>query len=703
MAHLVTLIPLLPLAGFAILAAFGRKLGNPLAGWLATTMVGASFVVTILVFISIAGKSPGQRSFDQTWFTWLPVGHLQVTMGLLADPLSLTMALFVSGVSTLIHMYSIGYMEHDAEFPKFFVYLNLFVASMLFLVLADNFLLTFLGWEGVGVCSYFLIAFWYQRDTAASAGKKAMIFNRIGDVGFLLAMFLIFQSTGSLQYGAVFSHLGTVSTTTWTAIGLLLFLGAAGKSAQIPLYPWLADAMEGPTPVSALIHAATMVTAGVYLMCRINPILHVAPDAALTVAWVGVATAFLGGTIACAQNDIKKVLAYSTISQLGYMFLAAGVGAYVAAIFLMLAHAFYKALLFLGAGSVIHGMHDEQDIKKMGALRALMPVTGITFLIAWLAIGGVPPLAGFWAKGDVLINAYAKSPALWAVGAVTAILTAYYMGREYFLVFQGDRRWVAAAEHGVLATPEVEQRLAEVNARAHWVAPVGAGGAGDTFEVSHDDPHAAASHHDTAGTGAAVSGSGDTSTEPGGHGAEPGEDLHPHDPRIEMKLPLLILSVCAVLGGFIDLPFHPHWTFLQTWLNPVVGSSLLDHHWTSTAQVLFAVADAVFAVVGVVVAATLWRATWYRPAAEPVFLQRAWMIDYGYDRLLARTSTRFAEVMSSVVERKIIDGAVNGVGALMRGTSSKLRRVQTGYVRNYALGLFAGAMLVLAFLLVRAQ
>src|SRR5579872_3183920 len=361
MTHAAFLIPLFPLFGFVVLAAFGRKIGNPLAGWIATAMVGASFIVTVITFAGLFQLDPAQHSVTETWFNWIPVDRLQVSFGLLIDPLSMTMAAFVTGVSTLIHLYSIGYMKHDEQFPKFFVYLNLFVSSMLFLVLASNFLLCFLGWEGVGVCSYFLIAFWFDRDSAASAGKKAMIFNRIGDAGFLIAIFLIFQATGSLDFHTVFASVGHQSTTTLTAIALLLFLGAAGKSAQIPLYPWLADAMEGPTPVSALIHAATMVTAGVYLMCRISSILHAAPDAANVVAIIGGITAFVGATIACAQNDVKKILAYSTISQLGYMFLAAGSGAYVAAIFLMLTHAFYKALLFLGAGSVIHAMNDEQD------------------------------------------------------------------------------------------------------------------------------------------------------------------------------------------------------------------------------------------------------------------------------------------------------------------------------------------------------
>jgi NADH-quinone oxidoreductase subunit L len=638
MVHAAFLIPLFPLFGFAVLAAAGRRIGNPLAGWLATAMVGSSFVVTVLVFIGLFSQAPGNRAFVQTWFSWLPVDHLQVNMGVLVDPLSLTMAAFVTGVSTLIHLYSIGYMEHDEQFPKFFLYLNLFVASMLLLVLASNFLLCFLGWEGVGVCSYFLIAFWFDRDSAASAGKKAMIFNRIGDVGFLIAMFLIFQATGSLDFQTVFAAAGHLSSTTATAIVLLLFLGAAGKSAQIPLYPWLADAMEGPTPVSALIHAATMVTAGVYLICRVNPLLHVAPDAGTVIAIVGVSTAFLGATIACAQNDIKKVLAYSTISQLGYMFLAAGVGAYVAAIFLMLAHAFYKALLFLGAGSVIHAMDDDQDIKRMGGLQKLMPVTGLTFFLAWLAIGGVPPFAGFWAKGAVLENAWAKSPALYAVGALTAVLTAYYIGREFFLVFQGQRRWI------------------EAHAESQESAPHGEGK---------------------------------------GH--------HPHDPPWTMRLPLVVLAVCSVLGGLVDLPFHPSFTFLQDWLNPVFGTRLLDHHYGAGAEWAFALVDAALALSGVFLARTLWRAVSERPSAEPVFLQRAWFIDFSYDRLLARTSTVFAGVTATVVDSRIIDGAVNGTASLVRGVAGRVRRVQSGNVRNYALGIVGGLFVVLAFLLARAS
>src|SRR5437870_3691379 len=416
-------------------------------------MVGGSFVVSVLLFADLLSKDAEARThFNTTLWTWIPAGGFKVTVGFHPDPLSLTMALFVTGVGTLIHLYSIGYMRGDDRYPTFFVYMNLFAFSMLTLVLANNFLLLFLGWEGVGVCSYFLISFWFERDRAASAGKKAFITNRVGDWGFMVAMFLMFSTLGSLQFfgsRGVLTNAGTLSHTTAVAIALLLFVGAVGKSAQLPLYIWLPDAMEGPTPVSALIHAATMVTAGVYLMARVNPILAHGPAAATTVAIVGAATAFVAATIACAQNDIKKVLAYSTISQLGYMFLAVGSAAYVAAIFHMVTHAFFKALLFLGAGSVMHGLHDEQDMKRMGGLRKYMPITAGTFIVAWLAIAGVPPFSGFWSKDEILVNAWDKSRVLWGVGAVTALLTAYYMSRQVFLVFFGEPRWKDRAdEHG---------------------------------------------------------------------------------------------------------------------------------------------------------------------------------------------------------------------------------------------------------------
>jgi NADH-quinone oxidoreductase subunit L len=362
------------------------------------------------------------------------------------------MALFITGIGSLIHLYAIGYMHGDPNFSKFFLYLNLFVFSMLMLVLGENLLVTFLGWEGVGACSYFLISFWHTRDSAAVAGKKAFVTNRIGDFGVMTAMFLAFSTIGSVSYSSIneAAHTGALAPVTATAIGLLLFVGACGKSAQLPLYLWLPDAMEGPTPVSALIHAATMVTSGVFLMTRMSPVLHASYEwAPMIIACVGAATALFAASIAVAQNDIKKVLAYSTVSQLGYMFLAVGSGAYVAAIFHMVTHAFFKALLFLGSGSVIHGMHHEQDMRRMGALRKLMPVTAITFIIGWLAIAGVPPFAGFWSKDEILLYVYANNRGLYVVGLVTALLTAYYMTRQVIMVFYGEAKWKNnARDHG---------------------------------------------------------------------------------------------------------------------------------------------------------------------------------------------------------------------------------------------------------------
>ncbi len=628
MIHLAFLIPCLPLAGFFLLLVGKGRLGNPWSGVVATAAVLGAFVFSVIVFAGLFERAPSTRTVVEPWFTWFSAGHLTVGIGLQVDPLSMTMATFVTGVSALIHCYSIGYMDHDRDYPRFFLYLNLFVFSMLMLVLSDNLLVTFFGWEGVGVCSYFLIAFWFERATAASAGKKAMIYNRIGDAGFLVALFLIYERTGSLQYTVVFSRLGGLSTSTCAAIALLLFVGAVGKSAQLPLFPWLADAMEGPTPVSALIHAATMVTAGVYLMCRISPILHLAPDAAHTIAWIGVATAFIGATSGCAQTDIKKILAYSTVSQLGYMFLAVGCGAYDAAIFLMLTHAFYKALLFLSAGSVIHGMADEQDVKKMGALRKVMPLTAGCFFIGWFSIAGIPPLSGFWAKSDVLLNAWSVTPALWAIGAVTAVLTAYYMGREYLLVFTGDQRWPNGAD---------------------------------------------------------------------------GHDLHPHEPRRVMTVPLVVLAVASFFAGFLNLPFHPHWVFLERWLNPVVGASLANHTDSLTHIWVLGVTDAVLAVAGVVAAVTIWRGVVNRPALEPAFLFRAWRIDDLIDRCIARPSTALASFTNAVVETKVIDGAVNGIAAGVRRGGDVVRKTQTGYVRNYALGIIGGAVVLVAYFLIRVH
>ena len=453
MLHQIYLMPLLPLVGFLILVAFGRRMSERTAGIIGTTAVAGAFVVAAGSFFALLGQS--NREVTQSLFTWIPVGSLQVKVSFLLDPLSVTMVLFVTFISALIHLYSMGYMHGERDFTKFFIYLNLFVASMLVLVLANNLLLTFVGWEGVGVCSYWLVSFYFDKDAAASAGKKAFIYNRVGDVGLLLAMFLIFSNVGTLDYLSIFSHASAFSSLTATLIVLALLLAASGKSAQIPLFNWLPDAMEGPTPVSALIHAATMVTAGVYLLCRMNPVLHLAPNAEIVIATIGATTAFVAATVATAQDDIKKVLAFSTVSQIGFMVMAVGANAYVAAVFLMVCHAFYKALLFLSAGSVIHGLHHEQNIKRMGALRKLMPWTFGAFLIGWLSIAGVPPFASFWSKGDVLDNVYRHYPALWVLGIVTALLTAYYMSRLFYLTFTGKARFSEEGPNGEhpIATP----------------------------------------------------------------------------------------------------------------------------------------------------------------------------------------------------------------------------------------------------------
>ncbi|HUY85872.1 MAG TPA: NADH-quinone oxidoreductase subunit L, partial [Acidimicrobiales bacterium] len=594
MLQATAFIPALPLAGFLILLVAGRRLGDPKAGWVATCAIVLSFIATLVAFVGLMGHDASNRVYVESLFAWIPLGSLHVDVAFQADPLSVTMALFVTGVSSLIHLYAIGYMKRDRDFPKFFLYFNLFVFSMLMLVLAGNFVLTFLGWEGVGACSYFLISYFFERDSAATAGKFAFIVNRIGDFGFLLAMFLIFEHTGTLSFKGAFAAAPHLSSGTTEAVCLLLFLGAVGKSAQLPLSLWLADAMEGPTPVSALIHAATMVTAGVYLMARVSPLLSHAPVASWVVCGVGVATAFVAATIGTSQDDIKKVLAYSTVSQLGFMFLAVGSGAYVAAIFLMVTHAFYKALLFLGSGSVIHAMGDEQNIKKMGGLRRFMPITGFTFIIGWLAIAGVPPFSGFWSKGDVLDGAYVKSPVLWAFGALAAILTAYYMGREVYLVFFGEPRWEKAA------------------AGTH---------AGDSHSA------------------------GD-----------------PHEPTWLMWLPLVVLAGCATFAGILNLPFTSGLTFLDKWLNPVFGNYSAPLALSTSGKWALALTDAVLALAGVGIAASLWLRRWDRPSLEPEFLQNSWGLYVVYDYLVSKPSQVFANFASTVVENKVIDAAVNSTG-----------------------------------------
>jgi NADH-quinone oxidoreductase subunit L len=633
MLDLVWLIPALPLAGFLLILLFGRILGEPRAGILATVMTASSFLVVVGVYFDLLSRTAEERHHVVTLFSWLPVGSLQVDMALLADPLSITMALFVTGIGSLIHLYSIGYMHGDPKFSKFFLYLNLFVFSMLMLVLGENLLVTFLGWEGVGACSYFLISFWHTRDSAATAGKKAFVTNRVGDWGMMVAMFLAFSSVGTLSYAGINAAAdgGKLAAVTATGIAMMLFVGACGKSAQLPLYIWLPDAMEGPTPVSALIHAATMVTSGVFLLTRMAPVLHASyPWAGDVIATVGALTALFAATIAVAQTDIKKVLAYSTVSQLGFMFLAIGSGAYVAAIFHMVTHAFFKALLFLGSGSVIHGMHHEQDMRKMGALRKLMPITGFTFIIGWLAIAGIPPFAGFWSKDEVLLYAFANNRLLWLIGVITALLTAYYMTRQVIMVFFGEPRWNDHAE------------------------------------------------------------------ENGAHG-----DHTPHESPWTMVTPLVVLAGLSIVGGAMQLPFSKSTHFLEHWLEPVIHHSevSISGTWAYSNKWLLLVVAIIIAVAGVVASIAVYAKGKFK-VIEPKILADAWRYDSAVSAIVGGPG-RAAFGGVAAFDAKIVDGAVNGIGTEVRAASGLLRKMQSGLVRSYALVIGLGAVVLLAWFLLR--
>jgi NADH-quinone oxidoreductase subunit L len=644
----VWLIPAFPLAGFLLILAFGRRLGEPRSGYLASSMVLGSFIVSVGAFFDLRSLGPEDRAHVETLFSWVPVSSLQVDMAFLADPLSITMALFVTGIGFLIHLFAIGYMHGDPKFSKFFLYLNLFILSMTVLVLGENLLVTFLGWEGVGTCSYFLIAFWHKRDSAATAGKKAFITNRIGDWGFMIAMFLSFEAVSSVSYGAINhgAEEGLFGESTATAIALLLFVAAVGKSAQFPLYLWLPDAMEGPTPVSALIHAATMVTAGVFLMTRMNPLLAAAaPEASTIIAWVGALTALFAATIAVAQTDIKKVLAYSTVSQLGYMFLAVGSGAFVAAIFHMITHAFFKALMFLGSGSVIHGMNDEQDMRRMGALRKFMPVTAATFIVGWLAIAGVPPFAGFWSKDEILLFALVKSPALYVIGIITAVLTAFYMTRQVIMVFFGEAKWESHANAD--EAPEGEEALTH-----------------------------------------------------GAHG-----EFKPHESSPIMLFPLVVLAGLAVVGGAIQLPSFgivpKGWRHkLEDWLEPIVepGEAHILDSGAYDAKAILALLAIACALLGIAAAVAIYVKK-VRSPIEPKILADGWRYDDAISAFMGGPGRKaFAAI--AWFDRTIIDGAVHGVARVVSGSAGEIRKMQTGNVRNYAGFIGVGVGLLLAWFVV---
>lgn len=628
MRNFVYLIPLFPLLGSLTLMAFGKKLGYPKAGWIGFAAVGSAFLATVVTWLGLLLRDSFFRQETKVAFDWITVGQFNVDVAFLLDPLSLTMTLFVTGVSSLIHLYSIAYMKDDSRYHQFFVYMNLFVFSMIVLVLADNFLLLFLGWEGVGACSYLLVGFWFEKASAATAAKKAFIVNRIGDVGLLLGMFLIFNTFGTLTFlgeAGVFPQVAFPPEATITAIALLLFVGAIGKSAQLPLHVWLPDAMEGPTPVSALIHAATMVTAGVYLMARCAPMLEVSSTAALVVAIVGIASAFFAATIACAQNDIKKVLAYSTMSQLGYMFAAVGASAYVAGIFHMVTHAFFKALLFLCAGAVIHALHEQQDLKKMGNLRKYLPVTYVAFLIGWLAICGIPPFAGFWSKDEILLSLWDFNIVIWAFGIFTVFLTAYYMSRLFFLTFYGKDRW-------------------------------------------KDDLH----------------------------------DAKPHEGSKLMTIPIVILAGLSAVGGLLNVALPGFNHVLEHFFELMFGE--FGHaQVSSSVEFKLAAISVVVALSGIATAWLVARAGRPWPAKlEPKVLARAWFVDPLYELLFAKPGKLLANWSAFFIDNKVVDGAVNGSAKTVGFTATGMRKLQSGYLRSYALTIAGGTMLILVWALVRS-
>jgi NADH-quinone oxidoreductase subunit L len=668
MLNLSLWVLLFPLLGFLILGLVGRMMSRVVILTVAWGACGLAFLFATMSFFSMLGTTPtSARTVDQVVYTWVNSGTLHVTFGQLFDPLSATMLMVVTGVGLLIHIYSAGYMEHDPGFWRFFSFLNFFIFAMVLLVTADNFLFLLVGWALVGLASFLLIGFWYQRQAAVAAAQKALVINVIGDFGLLLAIFLIFNNFGSLNYHDVFSKLGTATagTATITAICLLLFVACAAKSAQLPLYMWLPDAMEGPTPVSALIHAATMVTAGVYLVARANPLFEQAPIALNTVAAIGGATVLFAAAIALFQFDIKRVLAYSTISQLGYMFMSEGVHNYSGGIFHLTTHAYFKALLFLAAGAVIHALSGEQDIRQMGGLRRKLPITFWTFLIAALAISGIPPFAGFWSKDEILSSLLAQATTtsnlwfyiLWGAGLLTAGLTAFYMFRLLLGIFMGDYRGGIA---GSSTTPT------RATAR---VAP-----------TIHDGSASA----------------------PGS--VAPGYYIHEAPPI--MTVPLIILALLSVVGGFagsfrlIGLArWQPFANFLAPLFATVRGPELsLGLERTSTALSIG------LGVLGILGAWVLYRRGFaYKENRNPLYqlVLHKYYVDEALSLLIVRPVLALGRAATRWLEGDVLDGGSRNLALLLRSTSAILRRLQTGYVRNYALAILLGAVLIVVYYAVR--
>jgi NADH-quinone oxidoreductase subunit L len=647
------LIPILPLAGAAINGFLGKKSSRTAVSVVGLFFSGAAFAWALSVIWRISLDELPYREYVAHWIRYGAInspGSFNADFALYLDQLSLIMLLVVTGVGLLIHIYSVGYMWDDPSYYRFFAYLNLFMFFMLTLVLADNYLLMFIGWEGVGLASYLLIGFWFTKDSAASAGKKAFIVNRIGDFGFLIALFLIIRRFGSLNFKQVFdgvAHLtpGAETETLLTAIGILLMVGAAGKSAQIPLYVWLPDAMEGPTPVSALIHAATMVTAGVYMVSRSHLIFERAPQALMVVAVIGTLTALFAATIGIAQTDIKKVLAYSTVSQLGYMFMACGVGAFSASIFHLMTHAFFKGLLFLAAGSVIHAVGGEQDMRKMGGLRSYIPWTFMTMGIATLAIAGIPPFAGFWSKDEILWKAYSSthgSRVFWLIGVVTAFITSFYMFRLLFMTFFGDYKGAQVDEHG------------------HG-----------THVQGHDDH---------------------------GHG-------EPHESPMVMLVPLMILALLSVVGGLVGIGDR-----FEHFLEPVFGTGFADpagEAASNTTEYILMGISVLVAFAGAIPA-------WFLYISKPYLPQKiadglngfytAVLNKYYVDELYARLFVKplidgSTSILWQGVDRKVIDDTVNNAADAARRISDETRHMQSGNLRSYAGWIAAGSAVVIAYMI----
>lgn len=634
------IIPFLPLVGFLINGLVGKRLPRSVVALIACGSVGVSFLVSIKALIDLLSLEAEYRAVEQVLFTWIPSGAFHVDVAFLLDPLSAVMILVVSGVGFLIHVYSIGYMSHDEEFSRFFTYMNLFAASMLTLVLANNFLLLYVGWEAVGLCSYLLIGFWYRKQSAASAGKKAFIVNRIGDFGFAIGIMLIFWTFGSLNFSEVFQAASTeyhVGSSLMMIITLLLFVGATGKSAQIPLYVWLPDAMEGPTPVSALIHAATMVTAGVYMVARCNVLYLLSPTSLLVVAIIGAATAFFAATMGLAQNDIKRVLAYSTISQLGYMFLACGVAAFGAGVFHLMTHAFFKALLFLGAGSVIHAMSEEQDMRKMGGLRSKIKVTYWTMLLATLAIAGIPGFSGFFSKDEILwkaVNAPNYGVILWIVGAVTAAITAFYMFRLVFLTFFGKGRYDKHTAEHLHESPKsmlfALVVLAVLSVAGGWIGIPESLGGGNQFEHFLHPVFAqgeAIAHHDAHAFG--------------------------HSTEYMLMGITVFLALVSIYFAYLLYVRKPE-------LATKLRSSMSGLH---------------------------------------KLIYNKYYVDEIYNALIVTPLVNFSIFLWKVVDVAIIDGIVNGLAYMVQSFSSSGRKMQTGLVRNYALFFLCGVVVIVFFFL----